>query len=97
VPEFVVRRVARLEIQDAANWYEDRVAGLGARFIAEVDGCIDSIRATPAKYPIVHRDIRRALLKRFPYAVYFVLREDSLIVVGCTHTRRDPKRWQRRH
>jgi hypothetical protein len=72
VPEFVLRRVAQLEIQDAANWYDDRVAGLGARFVAEVDACFNSIRAAPGRYPVVHRNIRRALIKQFPYAVYFV-------------------------
>ncbi len=96
MPKFLVRRVAQLEIQDTANWYEDRESGLGARFIGEVDACFESIRLAPRRYPAVYREIRRALLKQFPYAVYFVLREDSVIVVGCMHTSRHPKRWQRR-
>ena len=97
MPELLVRRAARLEIQEAANWYDDRVAGLGAGVVEEVDTCFESIRSAPRRYPIVHREIRRALLKRFPYAVYFVLRAESVIIIGCMHTHRDPKRWQRRH
>ena len=95
--ELLVRRAARLEIQNAANWYEDRVAGLGAAFVEEVDKCFESIRSAARRYPVVHREIRRALLKRFPYAIYFVLRNGSVIIIGCMHTHRDPKRWQRRH
>ena len=66
VREFVVRRVAVLEIQDAANWYEDRVPELGIRFLEEVDACFESVRVMPERYPVVHRGIRRALLEQFP-------------------------------
>jgi plasmid stabilization system protein ParE len=95
VPErlpVVVRRLARLDIENAASWYENRVSGLGVRFVDEVDRCFESISAGPDQYPIVHRDIHRALLKQFPYAVFFVRRGETVTVIACIHTRRHPKR-----
>lgn len=92
----VIRRVAKLEIDDAAKWYEARVRGLGIRFVEEVTTCFELIRTAPGRYPVVHREIRRALLKQFPYAVYFVRRGESVIVLGCSHTRRDPNHWRNR-
>ena len=51
----VLRRLAQLDIESAAAWYEDRVNGLGVRFVEEVDFCLDSITANPEACPIVHR------------------------------------------
>jgi plasmid stabilization system protein ParE len=91
-----VRRLARLDIEEAATWYEDRVGGLGTRFLEEVDHCLESIRSAPSRYPVVYRDVRRALLKRFPYAVFFLFRDETITVIACVHTRRHARRWQRR-
>ncbi len=92
----VVRRLASLDINTAALWYEDRVPRLGVRFVAEIDACLETIRATPELYPIVHRDIRRALVRKFPFAVFYVFRDDMITVTACMHTRRAPKAWRRR-
>jgi len=83
--------------EKAVAWYEDRVRGLGARFLDEIEVCLESIQAAPERYPVIHRDVHRALLKRFPYAVFFVVRDQALTVIACIHTRRHPKHWQRRH
>jgi hypothetical protein len=50
----------------------------------------------PERFPVVHLQCRRALLRRFPYAVYFVPSVDLISVVGCMHARRDPRRWEER-
>jgi plasmid stabilization system protein ParE len=92
----VVTPPAELDIDDAANWYENRVTGLGVRFLEAVDASFESITTSPAQYPVVHRDVRRILLPSFPYAVFFVMRDDIVRVIACMHARRHPKRWQRR-
>ena len=93
----IVNPPAELDIDDAATWYESRVVGLGVRFLEAVDASFDSIAMSPAQYPVVHRDVQRILLRGFPYAVFFVVREDIVRVIACMHTRRHPRRWQRRH
>jgi plasmid stabilization system protein ParE len=45
----------------------------------------------------VYRDIRRALLKRFPFGIFFRLRSNRIRIVAVMHLSRDPKRWRQRH
>lgn len=65
-----VRSKAEQEAREAAQWYEERPPGLGPAFLGIVDSVIASISENPFRFPIVHRDIRRALLNRFPYGVF---------------------------
>lgn len=91
-----VRPKAEQEAREAAQWYEERSSGLGAAFLGIVDSVIAAISENPFRFPIVHRDIRRALLSRFPYGVFFRVRPDQIRVIAITHLSRDPERWQRR-
>jgi plasmid stabilization system protein ParE len=88
---------ARAELIHAQDWYENEVPGLGRRFRAAVDAVVTRISANPRQFPIVYKNIRRALLRRFPYALMFVIEADgSLTVIACFHGSRDPARWQKR-
>ena len=93
----VTRSRAEDEIQAAFRWYEREHEGLGVDFLDTVDRVVAIIADYPEGFPIVHRDIRRAVLKRFPYSVLYRLKADHLIIVGCFHSKRDPKSWQARH
>jgi hypothetical protein len=55
------------------------------------------MRANPRQFPVVHKNIHRALLRRFPYALMFVIEpEEALTVIACFHGSRDPVHWQQR-
>lgn len=95
-PALDIRPLARDDIAEAAGWYEDRVAGLGARFLARVGDALRSAHESPERYRLIYRDVRRVSVPDFPYAVYFVVRGDRVHVVGCMHGRRHPSRWQGR-
>jgi len=84
-------------LTDAQDWYESEVDGLGRRFRAEIDAILERMSANPRQFPAVHKGIRRALLRRFPYALMFVIEPDeALTVIACFHGSRDPMRWQER-
>ena len=88
---------ARAELIDAQDWYENEVPGLGRRFRAAVDTVIERMSANPRLFPVVHKNVRRALLRRFPYALMFVIEADeTLTVIACFHGSRDPSHWQKR-
>jgi plasmid stabilization system protein ParE len=95
-PGFIVRPAAEAEIAEAALWYESRSLGLGAEFLRAVDVCFSEIQRNPDRFPEVYRQARKALLRRFPYAAYFVSTRTGISVVACMHVKRDPRRWQRR-
>jgi hypothetical protein len=86
----------RDEIDDAHDWYERRIAGLGGDFLNEVQRVLGEITANPARYGFVDGDIRAGLLNRFPYAVYYRVLADRIRVLAVYHTARDPSGWQSR-
>ena len=92
----LIRPAAEADIADAALWYEARALGLGAEFLRAVDVALAEIQRMPERFPVVYRSCRRALLRRFPYAVFFVPGEDVIQVVACLHASREPRRWQER-
>ena len=68
----IVRPEAEAEMADAFDWYEDRVPGLGSEFLLCVDAAFNAILRSPYQYPRVHKIVRRALTRRFPFKVFFV-------------------------
>jgi plasmid stabilization system protein ParE len=94
--EFIVRPEAEDDITDAAVWYEQQSPGLGWDFTRVVDACLAEVSRTPLRFPTVRGKARRALLRRFPFAVIFVVDDRSVRVIACLHARRDPAKWQRR-
>ena len=92
----VLGRRARREAAEAASWYEGESPALGRAFLALVDTVLDRVTENPQQFPVVHRDIRRALLKRFPYGIFYSIEPNRIVVFAIMHARRDPAQWQRR-
>jgi len=92
----VLRRQARREFDEAADWYEQQRSGLGARFTAAVQQVFDEIAANPQRYAEVHRDVREGLVKGFPYCVYYHEQSAQIVILAVFHTSRDPSVWQAR-
>lgn len=84
-----VRPEARADILDAARWYNEREAGLGASFISQIEAVFQRIEQGPYRFRIAYRGLRIALSHRFPYAVYFAQEGDDVIVFAVLHQRRD--------
>jgi plasmid stabilization system protein ParE len=95
-PRLVLRPQAETELLDARDWYEDQHPGLGGAFATEVERAVGGILQAPLAYPRVQGEIRRALLRRFPYAIYFRATPDEIVVLAVIHGRRHPQRWQSR-
>lgn len=80
--------------QDAIGgyvWYESKSPGLGEEFLRIFYACAGDIPKNPLLYPKAHGEFRRRLLRRFPYAIYFVIKDDEVIVFGLFHCARDPR------
>ena len=87
---------ADLDVEAAFEWYENERSGLGLEFLDELRATYDRIADGPLKYQLIRSGIRRALLQRFPYAAYFAVEDDVVIVLTVLHANRDPAEWQRR-
>lgn len=87
------RPEARLDVLEAREWYESRAAGLGFEFARAVDAAAAGILRFPASHPRVHGEVRKAIMRRFPYSLLYVVKGDEITVLGCFHHRRDPHTW----
>jgi len=92
----IVRPEAETDLDEANAWYEEQLPGLGRNFTDEIDRTIEAIRSYPESFALVHRNVRRALTRRFPYAVFYVLEAERIVVLAVFHQARDPKRWRAR-
>ena len=88
-----LRPRAEWDIDDAYAWYEERSPGLGEVFLRSVEACFARIVRHPEAYVIADGRVRRARLNRFPYAVYYVIRDDRIDVLAVYHSRRRPRRF----
>ena len=90
------RPEATADLTEAYRWYERQRRGLGSEFEAVVEATLRLVKRAPEAFPVVHRGLRRVLLERFPYAIYYHIAQDTIEIRGCLHTRRHPRRWRRR-
>ena len=77
---------AGLDLDEAYSWYQAQAPGRAAGFLAAVDRCIASIRRNPEAYQLVDPTVRRALLRRFPYAVFYEVGAVEVVVYAVFHT-----------
>lgn len=96
MPRLTLRPAARAEIKEAYDWYEERRPALGEEFLGEVRKTLASVEEAPRLCPVIRRDVRRALLHRFPYSIFYVSDPEATVVLACFHASRDPRCWHRR-
>jgi len=93
----VVQPQSDLDIQAAAVWYEDQRFGLGSRFLDELDLVFQRIKDNPQQFPCMEGDVHRALLRHFPYGVYFLAESEAINVLAVLHLHREPDMWKSRN
>lgn len=87
---------ADLEVAEAALWYDEQRSGLGEEFLTEIEAAAHAAARSPQLYALVHRELRRILVHRFPYALTFRETPEELLIVSCYHLHRDPEVWRSR-
>ena len=94
--ELVFAPETERDIVEAYDWYERQRPGLGEDFLSCLDAAFHAISRSPEICATVHEDYRRALVRRFPYGVFYRY-EESVVTVYCIlHTARDPAKWRQR-
>jgi toxin ParE1/3/4 len=84
---------AATELTEAWDWYEARREGLGDEFATCIEAAIAQAARTPDVNPRVHGEVRRALVRRFPYGVFYLIEGQALLVLAVAHVRRQPGYW----
>lgn len=94
--ELIIRPEAEADMAEAFDWYDERRAGLGGEFLAEVNAVFEKVIEHPLRFAVLYRDVRRALVRRFPYKVFFYIEAHKAVVIGVIHAKRHPRAWQSR-
>ncbi len=92
----LIRPEVEADLTHIYRWYEEHSAGLGADFLRTVDANLISIQRYPSGYPIIHKQVRRSLLRRFPYSLFYLAHDDTIVVLACFHAKRDPRKLKLR-
>ena len=87
--KIVVQPEAEFEITAAHLWYEKQANRLGTEFLRAVDVCLSTIQRRPKAYARVYKQVRRALVRKFPYAIFYIIEAETIIVIACFL-----KRWR---
>lgn len=94
----IVRPEAAEDIAEAALWYDEREAGLGLELLLEVRAAIQRAVENPLHYLLLrqHPEVRRVLTRRFPYRIFFIVRNDAVVVFAIVHAARLDRHWRGR-
>jgi plasmid stabilization system protein ParE len=92
----VVHPDAERELQAAADWYESQQAGLGVRFLTQVDQAVADIRERPTAWAGATQGCRRRLVRRFPYGLIYRVHPDRIHLLAVMHLHQAPGYWQGR-
>ena len=94
--EIRLRDEATDDLAEASSWYEQQIPGLGDEFLTSVLAFLETIPDNPSRYPIVHKDVRRALMPRFPFGIFYGVEDKFILIYAVMHGSRNPSRWQER-
>jgi toxin ParE1/3/4 len=87
---------AKDESEESKEYYESIRPGLGKEFAEEVDFTLQRIQENPEQFPEVYNSVRKALLNRFPFCIFFRIKETIIQIIAIFHTSRNPDKWKGR-
>ena len=87
---------ADAELAEARQWYAHQQPNLDLEFMETIDDALSRVVRNPHLYPIVYRSLRRAVVRRFPFAMFYEITADEIEIIAVFHSRRDPETWKSR-
>ena len=94
--KITLRKEAQKDIEEIYEWYELKRDGLGEEFLNCIDEVLSTLTFNSKIYPTVFKNIRRAFVRRFPFGIFYLEEEDSIIIFAVLHARKSPSNWKQR-
>jgi len=88
--------LAAMELDEGASYYDTKTEGLGGRFLAEVRAAVLYIQEFPESSPVIEHEIRRKVLAKFPYDLFYVFESSAVTILSVAHESRRPGFWRTR-
>ncbi len=86
--KIVIKPIVFLDLDEALLWYESEQSGLAQRFYKSFENAIERIKRNPQAFFDVTPDVKRILLKKFPYKVFYTISENTIFILGISHVKR---------
>ena len=93
IPKAKIHPLASRELEEATKFYEERVQGLGQRFLRTVTKAVEQILLFSGAAPLVGESVRKMDLGSFPYSIFYVSEDDTIFFVAISHQKREPLYW----
>ena len=84
------------DVADSYNWYESREPGLGEDFLRCIEACVLTVQRHPLLYPVATEEFRRALVRRFPFEIFYEPLENFVVIYAVFHCSQDSQKWRDR-
>lgn len=82
---------ADTDLAEARVWYGLQRDGLDIKLMQRIDETLQRISVAPRRFPLIHRHLRRAIVRQFPFAIFYDVTKNEIVVFAVFHSRRDPK------
>ena len=86
--ELIIKPIAFLDVEDAISYYEQKSKGLGKRFYDSFLATLQNIQSHPHHYTFVYSSVRRCMVAKFPYKVFYLVEQEKIFIIGVTHAKR---------
>jgi hypothetical protein len=87
---------AEMEMLESAKFYESQATSLGVEYISGVEYAVTAIAESPTTWPIIEGELRRRLVRRFPFGILYRIEPTEIVIVAVSHLRRKPGYWKKR-
>jgi hypothetical protein len=91
-----ISEIAEIDILIGKEWYNSQKNLLGDEFISALENKIKVIQSNPYQFSIIKKDIRKALITRFPFGIYYFVEGEIINIFAVIHFSRNPKIWKQR-
>ncbi|MES9972184.1 MAG: type II toxin-antitoxin system RelE/ParE family toxin [Candidatus Thiodiazotropha sp.] len=91
-----IRKDAEFDIDEQFNYYEVKREGLGHDFLLCIEEALGKLQRNPLVYRKIHKGLRRIPIRRFPYRIFYFVKNNYVIVTAVFHARKDPTSWNNR-
>jgi toxin ParE1/3/4 len=92
----IISNDAESDLDEAYNWYELQRKGLGSDFLLRIEEALSILQQFPQSNQCIYFEVRRQLVRRFPYGIFYTYENEIINVIAVFHSRRDSKTWKKR-
>lgn len=94
--QIIISPIAEQELEEAKEWYDSQKQNLGNEFVLEIDKAITRISENPFQFLEIKKYVRRAIVSRFPYSLFFYINDMNINIFAVFHLSRNPTIWKKR-